>query len=406
MYKKFKTFAGSDLMTGRPAETFPQASGDLPSKKLFYFSNVRRIPVKAIFLLIAFAFLGLLNMFSVSRSLNANYFVKMQFFWVVALVPFFIAVTVNLRYLVKLSYVFYGACVLALCAVLVVGSTTMGATRWIDIGFMKIQPSEFAKLGIIFALARYYHFVRDFEIEKIKHTIVALGFCLIPAGLTIIQPDLGSGLIIVFITIFLIFANGIRWFWLVVAGVVVLCSLPVAWNKLHTYQKNRILMFLDPEKDPYGAGYNVIQSKIAIGSGGFFGKGYLDNDQSSLKFLPENQTDFAMTVFAEEFGFVGCIILLGIFAYLVFYGVGIAMFAKSNFCRTLATGVSALLFLHIAINMLMVMGLLPVVGIPLPFISYGGSSLMISVTCIGVLVNIDINKHLVIQGSQKTYMLK
>lgn len=345
-------------------------------------------------------------MYSISRSLNENYFFRLQIFWFITLIPLVLSVTINIRYLVKFAYLFYGLAVCGLCAVLIIGVATMGATRWIDIGFMKIQPSEFAKLGIIFALARYYHFIKDFKIQEIKHTIFALCFCLVPASLTIVQPDLGSGLIIIFLTIILIFVNGIRWAWLIMAAIVITCSLPILWTKLHDYQKNRIIMFLEPEKDPYGAGYNVIQSKIAIGSGGFFGKGYLKNDQSSLKFLPENQTDFALTVFAEEFGFIGCALLLYIFSQLIFYGIYVATNAKSHFTKVLSLGVTSLLFLHIAINMCMVTGLLPVVGIPLPFISYGGSALMICTTCLGLLINIDINRNIIIHSSNKTYMLK
>lgn len=406
MYIKFRPFIANDSTHGRPADTLPQAKKDLPSTQLFYYSNLKKIPKRGLILIFLLASIGLLNMYSIAASIDTTYFIKFLFFWSIAIIPLFFSIIINIRYFVKFAYWIYGISIFGLLTVFVVGSSTMGATRWLDIGFMKIQPSEFAKLAIIFALARYHHFIKDFHIDKIQYSLIAIGICVIPASLTIIQPDLGSGLIIIFLTVMIVFVNGIKWRWIVITGLGCLCVLPIIWSQLHDYQKNRIIMFLEPEKDPYGAGYNVIQSKIAIGSGGFFGKGYLNNDQSSLKFLPENQTDFALTVFAEEFGFVGCSILLFIFANLIIYGLFVATKTKSHFCRILAFGLTSLVFLHVTINMSMVMGLLPVVGIPLPFISYGGSALMLCITSLGILINLDISENIMIQASKKTYMLK
>jgi len=238
------------------------------------------------------------------------------------------------------------------------------------------------------------------------YAIGGFAFAVFPAFLTILQPDLGSGLVIASLACLMVFVNGIRWRWLLIAITGLMITLPFAWNQMHDYQKDRIFTFLDPEKDPKGAGYNVIQSKIAIGSGGFFGKGYLNNDQSALKFLPENQTDFAFTVFAEEFGFFGCVLFVSCFGYLIFYGSIVSLQCKNYFGKMLAFGVTSLLFIHICVNLSMIMGLLPVVGIPLPFVSYGGSSLLLCVFCLGLLINIDINKSTVIQSSTTTFMYK
>lgn len=412
MYNKFRSAKLVTFITNtpttrcRPSDTLPHAIKDLPSTQLFYYGNLKKIPKRVLILIALLAGLGLLNMYSIASSINAVYFIKFLFFWSIAVIPFVFSVIINIRYLVKFAYWFYAISIVSLLVVLVIGSSTMGAKRWIDIGFMKIQPSEFAKIAIIFALAKYHHFVKDFNISKIRHSIIAFGICAIPVGLTVIQPDLGSGLIMVFLAVMIVFVSGIKWRWVIFVGLGFVCIMPVIWSQLHDYQKNRVIIFLEPEKDPYGAGYNVIQSKIAIGSGGLFGKGYLDNNQSALKFLPENQTDFALTVFAEEFGFVGCLTLLCIFANLIMYGLLVATKVRSHFCRIVAFGITSMMFLHVAINMSMVMGLLPVVGIPLPFISYGGSALMLCTISLGILANLDIHRDLIIHASKKTYMLK
>ena len=407
MFKKFRTITGNSQSTSYLyAEHLPSANKDLPSQKLFYHSNFSQIPITIFFLLITFATLGILNMYSISLTTTSMYFHKFLLFWMFALIPLYIAITINLRYIMRFSYVVYVLALLSLLAVFAVGDVSMGARRWINLGFMKVQPSEFAKIAIVFTLARYYHFVKSFSSHKIIHAMIGFSFAILPAGLVILQPDLGSGLVIIAITFLMVFVNGIRWRWLIMALLAFVIALPFAWHKMHDYQKNRIITFLDPEKDPRGAGYNVIQSKIAIGSGGFLGKGYLNNDQSALKFLPENQTDFAFTVFAEEFGFLGCAFFLFCFICLIAYGSFVSMQCKNYFGKMLAFGITSLLFIHICVNLSMIMGLLPVVGIPLPFVSYGGSSLMLCVFCIGILINIDITKNMVIQSSVTTYMYK
>ncbi len=407
MFKKFRTISGDTQSTKHLyAEHLPSAHRNLPSQKLFYHSNFSKIPIHIFLLTLLFALLGILNMYSISLTTTPMYFHKFLLFWIFALVPFYLAITINLRYFIKFSYFIYAASLLSLLAVFIMGDISMGARRWIDFGIMKVQPSEFAKIGVVFAIARYYHFVKSFSSHKVIHAMAGFAFAIIPAGLTMLQPDLGSGLVITVLACLMVFVNGIRWRWLIIVLAGVVITLPFAWSQMHDYQKDRIFTFMDPEKDPRGAGYNVIQSKIAIGSGGFLGKGYLDNNQSTLKFLPENQTDFAFTVFAEEFGFIGSVFFLLCFGYLIFYGSLVGLQCKNYFGKMLAFGVTSLLFIHICVNFSMIMGLLPVVGIPLPFVSYGGSSLMLCVFCLGLLINVDINKNTVIQSSTTTFMFK
>ncbi|MFT4967807.1 MAG: rod shape determining protein RodA [Candidatus Deianiraeaceae bacterium] len=406
MFKRFRSISG-DIQSTRhlAADHLPCATKALPSQKLVYYSNIKKIPLHIIILLCTFAFIGLMNMYSISLTKSPIYFQKFLIFWVISIVPLVIIPIINLRYFIKFSYIVYIASVLLLVAVLLAGDTSMGARRWIDIGF-RFQPSELAKVAVILVVARHYHFMKTFSMYNLVHIGVVCVCMAIPSALIILQPDLGSALIIVFITCIMIFANGIKWRWIILMIVGFALTVPIVWKNLHGYQKNRILTFMNPERDPYGAGYNVIQSKIAIGSGGLFGKGYTKNDQSSLKFLPENQTDFAFTVFAEEFGFVGSVVLLLLFLYLILYGMLVSQRSESYFGKMFALGITSLLFLHICINLMMIMGLLPVVGIPLPFISYGGSSLLLCVSCVAVLMNIDINRNIVIQSSVSTYMLK
>ena len=407
MFKKFRTISGDTQSTKHLyAEHLPSAQRNLPSQKLFYYSNFARTPLHILCLIAIFAIVGIMNMYSISLTTTPMYFHKFLMFWVFAMVPLYLAIIINLRYLLKFSYVIYTLSLIGLVAVFAVGDVSMGARRWIDLGFMKVQPSEFAKIGVVFAIARYYHFVKSFSSHKMIYAIGGFAFAVFPAFLTILQPDLGSGLVIASLACLMVFVNGIRWRWLLIAITGLMIALPFAWNQMHDYQKDRIFTFIDPEKDPKGAGYNVIQSKIAIGSGGFFGKGYLNNDQSALKFLPENQTDFAFTVFAEEFGFFGCVLFVSCFAYLIFYGSIVSLQCKNYFGKMLAFGVTSMLFIHICVNLSMIMGLLPVVGIPLPFVSYGGSSLLLCVFCLGILINIDINKNTVIQSSTTTFMYK
>ncbi|GAB4563787.1 MAG: rod shape-determining protein RodA [Geothermobacteraceae bacterium] len=296
------------------------------------------------------------------------------------------------RRLFHLGFVFYAVNILLLAAVFVIGRTIMGATRWIDLGFFNLQPSELMKLVIIMTLARYFSENAPpggFDLRGLGIPFAILG---LPVLLVMKQPDLGTSLLILFIGMTMALFAGIRRrtvFFLGVGGILACWG---GWFLLHDYQRRRILTFLDPEHDPLGAGYHIIQSKIAVGSGGFFGKGFMQGTQSRLSFLPERHTDFAFSVFAEEWGFSGCLVLTGLYLLLILWGLHVARRAADRFGSYLAVGVTAMLFWHIVVNLGMVIGLLPVVGVPLPLVSYGGTSMVTTMTGVGILLNVSMRR--------------
>ncbi|MFZ4541198.1 MAG: rod shape-determining protein RodA [Rickettsiales bacterium] len=290
------------------------------------------------------------------------------------------------------SYTIYGLCVGLLVMVDLVGMMGLGAQRWVGVGGASLQPSELMKIGIILALARYFQTV---TLDNARHYILLIipaFLTLIPVGLILKQPNLGTATIVSVIAFCMCFMAGIRWWYF--AGVLCAAAgtVPVAYHMLHDYQKQRVLTFLDPSTDPLGAGYNIIQSKIAIGSGGFLGKGLLNGSQGQLDFLPEKQTDFIFTMTAEELGFVGSLILLVLYALLISFAMRLAVHSRNTYGRLLSAGVAAMLFIHIFINMAMVMGMIPVVGVPLPFLSYGGSFLLATLMACGLLQHVYINR--------------
>lgn len=303
----------------------------------------------------------------------------------------------DLRTLYSLAYPIYFLMLLLLLAVEIVGQVGMGAQRWISIGGVNLQPSEFMKLALILVLARYFHNLNYSDIGRFSLLFPPLFLILLPVALILRQPNLGTATITAMIGVTLLFCAGVRWWKFAIAGVAGLVAAPIGWMFLHDYQKRRVMTFLDPESDPLGAGYNIMQSKIAIGSGGLFGKGFMGGSQSQLSFLPEKHTDFVFTMIAEEFGFTGGLVLLGLYALLLAYALKISLTCVSQFGRLIAMGISALLFVHIFINIGMVMGLLPVVGVPLPFLSYGGTMMLSTLTSIGLLTNVHLHSHTTIK---------
>ncbi len=283
---------------------------------------------------------------------------------------------VDLRFWLRNAYILYAVAMVLLVAVEAKGTVGMGAQRWIDIGFIQLQPSEIMKIALILSLSRYFHGASFQEIGRPLFLIPPLIMVFAPAALVLKQPDLGTAMMLVMSSGALFFMAGVRlWkFVLVIAGG--LGAVPVAWQFLREYQKKRVLIFLNPEDDPLGAGYHITQSKIALGSGGMFGKGYMMGTQSRLNFLPEKQTDFIFTMFAEEWGMMGGLVLLGLYALLLAFGYAIAMRCRSQFGRLVAHGITTTFFLYFFINTAMVMGLVPVVGVPLPLISYGGTAML------------------------------
>ncbi|MDQ7783222.1 MAG: rod shape-determining protein RodA [Desulfomonilaceae bacterium] len=300
------------------------------------------------------------------------------------------------RFLERWAVWFYLAVVVALVVVWSLGKVTAGSKRWIDLGLMQFQPSEFAKLAVVIILAKVY---QDFAGKtKLHLRDLTKPFILaaIPVFLVFVQPDLGTGGVIALIAVSMTVFVGIERRALLVLGTVAACAVPVAWlaadRLLFTYQKRRLLTYLNPDYDPLGSGYHIMQSHIAIGSGGLLGKGYLQGTQNQLMFLPAKHTDFVFSILAEEWGFVGCATVLVLFSLLFLRGMAVAAMSRDSFGALAAFGCTTIIFWHVAINIGMVMGLLPVVGVPLSFLSYGGSSLLSSFLVIAILVNVSMRR--------------
>jgi rod shape determining protein RodA len=294
---------------------------------------------------------------------------------------------IDLRFWNNFAYVFYVFILGSLIIVELLGITKLGAQRWIDLYFFMFQPSELMKLAMILALARYYSLLSFSETTKFKQHIFPIFFILFPALLIVKQPDLGTACILIGAGIGIIFLSGfpLRIFAMALASCFMLC--PFGWFFLQDYQKNRILTFIDPDRDPLGTGYHILQSKIAIGSGHIWGRGFLQGTQSKLNFLPEKNTDFIFTTIAEEFGFVGGLTVIFLFLIIYYYFFWVADESRNKFSKLLCYGLGILLFLHVFVNVAMVIGLLPVVGIPLPFLSYGGSSMITFMISCGLAIS-------------------
>jgi len=302
--------------------------------------------------------------------------------------------TVDIRFWMRAAYPFYAVSLILLVVVKVAGHTGLGAERWIQLGPIEIQPSELMKIALILTLARYLHGLSVEDVSKPRHLAVLLLMIGLPVLLVAIQPNLGTTLILVADGASMLFLAGLSWWWISPVLGAAAVAVPMAWRfVLHDYQKQRVMTFLNPESDALGAGWNITQAKIAIGSGGLTGKGFLAGTQSRLNFLPEKQTDFIWTSFCEEFGFVGAIALLVLFAVVIGYGVQVAMSSRSQFGRLTAMSLILNFFFYIMINASMVMGLIPVVGIPMPLISYGGTAMLTVMFGFGLLMSCHVHRQ-------------
>ncbi len=299
----------------------------------------------------------------------------------------------DIKLLLRYAYVFYFLTLILLVVVEIAGHTGMGATRWINLGFIKLQPSEFMKIAMVLVLARYFHTSSLQSIESVRGIIPPLLMAVFPAFLIILQPDLGTALMLIFTTAAVFFVVGVQIWKFVVVFIGGVITIPFAWHFLHDYQQNRVLTFLNPERDPLGAGYHIIQSKIALGSGGVFGKGFLKGSQSHLNFLPEKHTDFIFTMLSEEFGMVGAVLVVVLNMLILAYSYSFALKSTSYFGKLLAIGLATNYFMYVFINIAMVLGLLPVVGIPLPLISYGGTVMLSIMASFGIILCVHINRN-------------
>jgi rod shape determining protein RodA len=320
-------------------------------------------------------------------------FVYKQLISFLLFLPISIAIAIiDLKLIYKSSYYLYGFFILLLLMIELMGHKAMGATRWVNILGFKMQPSEFIKIGLVLFLARYYHNISTANLKKFSSIIIPIIFTLIPALIVIKQPDLGTGLIIILTFSIILIASGTRIIYIIYLLITMIISVILGWRLLHSYQKKRILMFLNPESDPLGAGYNIIQSKIAIGSGGFLGKGIGEGTQSKLDFLPEHETDFIFSCFSEETGFIGALILIIIYFIIIMQSLSIATNSRSVYGKMLVIGITGIFFLHILINIAMVSGVFPVTGKPLPFMSYGRNIIASMLIGFGLIMNVHVHQ--------------
>jgi rod shape determining protein RodA len=313
------------------------------------------------------------------------------------LVLMLLIAVIDIRAWLRHAYLIYTAALVLLIAVEVIGVVGMGAQRWVDLGLFQLQPSEVMKIALVLALARFYHGIALEEVGRIRWLVVPMVLIMVPVALVMRQPDLGTAILLLATATAILLLAGVRmWKFAVLFGTI-LAAIPIAWRfMLHGYQKDRVLTYLNPERDPLGAGYHIMQSKIALGSGGLFGKGFMQGTQSHLAFLPERQTDFIFTMLAEEFGLIGCLGLLSLYILVIVYGYAIALRSRNQFGRLLATGMITTFFLYVFINMAMVMGLIPVVGVPLPLVSYGGTSMMSLLIGFGLILSVYVHRDVII----------
>lgn len=358
-----------------------------------FLEKITKIPITLIFLISIVCSVGFIVLYSAASG-NIHPWAYKQIINFCLFLPIMLIVAViDIRIIFKCSYLFYITVLILLIGVELFGTSSMGAKRWIDLSVIRLQPSEPTKLAIVLMLARYLHQIKIDEYLKFSQIILPLILVLIPVVLIIKEPDLGTAIITLIIASSIFLAAGFKIRNFVILGGAVLSCLPVIWHVMHDYQKKRVMVFLDPARDPLGAGYNIIQSKIAIGSGGLLGKGLIKGSQSHLDFLPEHQTDFIFATFAEEFGMIGSLTLLLLYAAIIMISLIIAVNCRSMFSKLMVIGITSILFSHVFINIAMVMGLLPVVGVPLPFISYGGTMLVSMLIGFGLIMNAQIHQH-------------
>lgn len=351
--------------------------------------NIARLPWRLILLVGAIAMFGTVVLYSAAgghiKPWALNQAVRFVIFSVMAMALSRVPVDLFRR----LAWPAYAGVLIALILVELIGGVAGGSQRWINLGFMQLQPSEFMKPIIVLAVAAFYANLPLSETRRWVAIWPALLMIGVPWALVLVQPDLGTATMIAAGGVTVMFLAGIPLRLFIGAGVAGAIAVPILFNFLHDYQKKRVLIFMDPESDPLGAGYHISQSKIAIGSGGIFGKGFLAGSQSHLDYLPEAHTDFVFATMAEEWGLVGGLLLLVAFGLLFRWGIRVALRTPDRFARLVAAGLTTTIFFYVAINLMMVMGLAPVVGIPLPFMSYGGSSMLTVMICIGIILGID-----------------
>ena len=364
--------------------------------KLSLTYKLKRINYGLIILVTACCSIGFAMLYSAAGGDIEPWAQRHLIRYFVGLLGILILALINIRLFFKGAYIFYGVSLMLLVFVELAGEVGMGAQRWIDFGVIRLQPSELMKISVVIVLARYFHIRSFYEIGNPLHLAIPAFLVLVPVALVTKQPDLGTAIMMALSGLVIFFIAGVRMWKFILLFLGGIALVPIIWQFLLEYQKKRILTFLSPEIDPLGAGYHLMQSKIALGSGGLYGKGFIQGSQSHLNFLPEIQTDFIFTMLAEEFGLLGGLAVLLLFFLISCYGLILSFFMASKFARFLTIGMITTLFFYVFINIGMVMGLLPIVGVPLPFISYGGSALLTSMTAIGLIISCHVHRDVII----------
>jgi rod shape determining protein RodA len=348
-----------------------------------------RLPWRLIFLVAAIAGFGLLVLYSAAGGSMQPWALKQAIIFFV-----FLGIAVGMSWISEatikaVTFPLYAATLVMLVGVEALGFVSKGAQRWLELGPIRLQPSEFMKPAIVLTLARFYELVPAGEIRKWRAIWPALLLLGVPAFLILVQPDLGTCIMVLLCGVTVMFLAGLPLWIFAGPAIAIAVAAPIAYNMLHGYQRKRIDVFLNPESDPLGAGYHISQSKIAIGSGGIWGKGFLQGSQSHLDYLPEGHTDFVFATMAEEWGLIGGVLLIIAFALVIRWGMRVSANARTRFSQLAAAGLSAAIFFYVAINLMMVMGLAPVVGVPLPLVSFGGSAVMTVMLCLGLLMALE-----------------
>lgn len=348
-----------------------------------------RLPWRLIWLVALICSIGIITLFSAAGGSWSPWALKQG---LIILAFFGLAIVVSTipeNWIKQMIFPAYVAILILLIVVEMVGFVGKGAQRWIDLGFIRLQPSEFMKPAVVLVLARFYDLLPVSDVRRWRGLWPAALLVLVPWALILVQPDLGTATMVLVGGVTVMFVAGLPMWYFLSAGAALAAALPIVYALMHEYQRKRVLIFLEPEADPLGAGYHISQSKIAIGSGGIWGKGYLNGSQSHLDYLPEGHTDFVFATFVEEWGLIGGILLIVAFAMVVRWGMNVSRKSRSRFNQLAAAGLSTTIFFYFTVNLMMVMGMAPVVGIPLPLVSYGGSAVMTVMICLGLLMGME-----------------
>jgi len=368
----------------------------LYSDQLTFFQKVRSFDILLILSTLALGAIGIVAMYS-SDGGEVSYYTKSHFIRFSAFFSMMLVLSfIKLRFWHYVGYIFYVIVILLLIYAYLYGITVSGSQRWINLYFINLQPSELMKIAIIICFAKYYHRIQINSVNNFRNLLIPIVILLLPIILVLSQPDLGTSILIALSGLIVIWLSGVNIKYFVYSTLALIVSAPFVISFLKPYQKLRILTFFDPDRDPLGAGYQIIQSKIAVGSGGLAGKGFLKGTQSYLEFLPEKHTDFIFTLFSEEFGFLGSVGLLLIYSLMIYRIISIGTINRSFFGKLYCYGFGSAIFIYVVVNMSMVLGLLPIVGSPLPIMSYGGSSMLATMIGLSIVMSSKIYNRQVI----------